>query len=330
MSDAPQGEGWWQASDGQWYPPPTTPPAPSPAAGDAPADLAAPAAPVVGDDGGGGGGSKVLIGVVAMLVGLLLGAGITWAVTGGDDAGGGDDWSAFCDKAAELDAADEGGDLSDEEGQAAFAELVALAPERYQELLDPLAEMMATGDEPADAESMEMFGDLFGGLLYLVGVLQVECGLDMGDDSLLSGSGGMDLDMGGSFEMDEGDLGLGEDADDPTGDTTDDAFDDDPFEDDSFSDEPMDIDVIEAWLLANYPDAPWREAISSWSVSNDEYVIVAPGEAAFSDDDALAACEAIAEYVFGQVPDGTVEVTTPEGNVQASADEGAPCSLVAD
>jgi hypothetical protein len=22
MSDAPQGQGWWQASDGQWYPPP--------------------------------------------------------------------------------------------------------------------------------------------------------------------------------------------------------------------------------------------------------------------------------------------------------------------
>lgn len=31
MSDAPQGPGWWQASDGRWYPPqPTPPPAPAP------------------------------------------------------------------------------------------------------------------------------------------------------------------------------------------------------------------------------------------------------------------------------------------------------------
>lgn len=26
MSDAPQGPGWWQASDGKWYPPQPTPP----------------------------------------------------------------------------------------------------------------------------------------------------------------------------------------------------------------------------------------------------------------------------------------------------------------
>jgi len=31
MSDAPQGEGWWQASDGKWYPPQRgAPPAPPP------------------------------------------------------------------------------------------------------------------------------------------------------------------------------------------------------------------------------------------------------------------------------------------------------------
>jgi hypothetical protein len=25
MSDVPQGEGWWQASDGRWYPPTQAP-----------------------------------------------------------------------------------------------------------------------------------------------------------------------------------------------------------------------------------------------------------------------------------------------------------------
>lgn len=34
MSDAPQGPGWWQASDGRWYPPDQVPgPAPGPAPG---------------------------------------------------------------------------------------------------------------------------------------------------------------------------------------------------------------------------------------------------------------------------------------------------------
>ena len=28
MSDGPQGEGWWQASDGKWYPPSTAPATP--------------------------------------------------------------------------------------------------------------------------------------------------------------------------------------------------------------------------------------------------------------------------------------------------------------
>lgn len=37
MSDAPQGQGWWQASDGRWYPPqpaPPTPPTPAPTGSD--------------------------------------------------------------------------------------------------------------------------------------------------------------------------------------------------------------------------------------------------------------------------------------------------------
>lgn len=47
MSDAPQGEGWWQASDGRWYPPqqtgPARPPTPAPPTPAAPAPTRAPA-----------------------------------------------------------------------------------------------------------------------------------------------------------------------------------------------------------------------------------------------------------------------------------------------
>ena len=33
MSDAPQGAGWWEASDGRWYPPESRLPPPPPAVG---------------------------------------------------------------------------------------------------------------------------------------------------------------------------------------------------------------------------------------------------------------------------------------------------------
>jgi len=36
VSDAPQGPGWWQASDGKWYPPETAPPGASPYASPSP------------------------------------------------------------------------------------------------------------------------------------------------------------------------------------------------------------------------------------------------------------------------------------------------------
>lgn len=42
MSDVPQGDGWWQASDGKWYPP-TEVPAAAPVAAPVAAGAAAPA-----------------------------------------------------------------------------------------------------------------------------------------------------------------------------------------------------------------------------------------------------------------------------------------------
>jgi hypothetical protein len=61
-AETSQGPGWWQASDGKWYPPeqkpgaaPSTPPAPSPAPSSPPAGSGMPAAqPVPGADSGEG------------------------------------------------------------------------------------------------------------------------------------------------------------------------------------------------------------------------------------------------------------------------------------
>jgi len=60
MSDAPQGPGWWQASDGKYYPP-------QPAAGAA-APMATPPPP---PPSGGGNGLKIVLGIVLVL--FLLG-----------------------------------------------------------------------------------------------------------------------------------------------------------------------------------------------------------------------------------------------------------------
>ena len=102
MSDAPQGPGWWQASDGKWYapelhpdaqaaPPAAPPTTPTPAApapfGSAPDGTPFPAAtPATPPPGEGGGKGKVVLVVVLLLVVAVIGAGLAFALTsGGDD-----------------------------------------------------------------------------------------------------------------------------------------------------------------------------------------------------------------------------------------------------
>lgn len=67
MSDSSQGPGWWQASDGKWYPPgPGSPPPPTPPPGYVPPGMGAPygAAPRTN--------SNAVISLVLGIAGLLL------------------------------------------------------------------------------------------------------------------------------------------------------------------------------------------------------------------------------------------------------------------
>ncbi|MEQ8717768.1 MAG: FxLYD domain-containing protein [Acidimicrobiales bacterium] len=79
MSDTSQGEGWWQASDGQWYPPeshpdylpppPTESTLPPP-----PASAAVPSPPPAADGSTGGNGLAVaalVLGIIGAVVGLI-------------------------------------------------------------------------------------------------------------------------------------------------------------------------------------------------------------------------------------------------------------------
>lgn len=111
MSDAPQGDGWWQASDGRWYapeqhpgqassaagassaePPQAAPPAGPPQAGPPPADAASGGAPpatppaaAAASGGAGGGKGKLIVGVVVVLA-LVAGAFVIVTQLSDDEA----------------------------------------------------------------------------------------------------------------------------------------------------------------------------------------------------------------------------------------------------
>lgn len=115
MSDQSQGPGWWQASDGKWYPPeqapgvqppttapiggpPTQPPATPPGGPSIPPGGPAPyAAPAAGAAAGGSNTGKIVAVVVAL---ALIGGGVAFALTRG--GGGGGSTKAFCDNARKF------------------------------------------------------------------------------------------------------------------------------------------------------------------------------------------------------------------------------------
>lgn len=100
MSEQSQGPGWWEASDGKWYPPeqapvndPTTP------------EAAGPLGPAAGTSlppAAGGGGSnlpKIIAGVIAV---VLIAGVAAFALTRDSDSDSGGSVKAFCEKAKAL------------------------------------------------------------------------------------------------------------------------------------------------------------------------------------------------------------------------------------
>jgi hypothetical protein len=96
MSEQSGGPGWWQASDGKWYPPEQAPTAAQPTADPTATQPAygAPAAgaPAAGVAAAGGGGASKVIGIVVVLA--LLAGGGAYLLTKG---GGGGSKASFCD-----------------------------------------------------------------------------------------------------------------------------------------------------------------------------------------------------------------------------------------
>lgn len=91
MADIPPGEGYWKASDGNWYPPEQAPAPPAPPPPGPPGTI--PAGPVVSGGpigGGSGGGSRNAV-VIAVAVVVLLIAGVAVFALAGGGGGEGDD-----------------------------------------------------------------------------------------------------------------------------------------------------------------------------------------------------------------------------------------------
>lgn len=77
MSDSPEGEGWWMASDNRWYPPETQERTPGSRADDRPVD---------GDGSGSGTWSPQLLTGILVALAFIAGTVTGWAVWRGDDS----------------------------------------------------------------------------------------------------------------------------------------------------------------------------------------------------------------------------------------------------
>jgi hypothetical protein len=175
MSDQSQGPGWWQASDGKWYPPEQAPAAPPPATQQMATPPGGPGAPPPGAPPGvmpggpapyvtppaGGGGSNTGKIVAIVVVLALIAGGVAFALTRSSGGGGGST-KAFCDTAKKLQndaslnkAFDDPKNI--DKAVAAFDELVKAAPKEIkadmqtvQDVFTKLAQAVkSAGNDPS-------------------------------------------------------------------------------------------------------------------------------------------------------------------------------------
>ncbi len=77
------------------------------------------------------------------------------------------------------------------------------------------------------------------------------------------------------------------------------------------------IDGMKKWLADNYASEPWYGAVSSWGTgrSGDQWDLSAGLEGSATVDDALALCDALADYASQRAPDVevTIEISGPDG-----------------
>ncbi|MEY2458181.1 MAG: hypothetical protein QOG30_11, partial [Acidimicrobiaceae bacterium] len=148
MSEQSGGPGWWQASDGKWYPPeqattaaqpPVDPTTTQPAYGAPMAGAAVAGAPVAGAAAAGGGGAGKIIAIVVVLA--LLAGGGAFLLTKG--SGGGRSVDSFCTKAKAAQKNVNFDDITDPRKVdalvSAFDDLAKSAPDEIKSDMDALS-----------------------------------------------------------------------------------------------------------------------------------------------------------------------------------------------
>ena len=261
--------------------------------------------------------------VLAALAALVVLAG----ACGSDDS---QSTEAFCAQLEEQ-GANEDLDLGNPEDLAAFDELTDEAPEEVRGALEQFRDV-AEDLENLDEDDPDAFGDAFGAVFALLGdpeflgavqdmaiFMADECGLDVeGIDEIRA----LDPEDPGSlfegFTGAESETGAGGPDDTIGGSEAD--------------DEPSASSQLGDYIDTNHADAVWAEAvvgtaIGSFGDSADITVSLDTERVDLSEDDAVDACEAVADWA-ADAYDGDVTVTIADfANDQlAGSTDGAPCS----
>jgi hypothetical protein len=265
--------------------------------------------------------------LTAVVVAVLL-AG----ACGSDD--GTESAEAFC---AELEeqGANEDLDLGNPEDLAAFDELTDEAPDEVKGALEQFRDV-AQELEGIDEEDPDAFGDAFGAVFALfadpefLGAVQ-DLGIFMADECGLEVEGIDELreldpeDPGSLFEGFSGGDGF------PEGGTAD-GGPDDTSDGSGTDDEPSRSSQLSDFIDENHATTAWAQAvvgkaIGSFGESADITISLDTERVELSDDDAVEACEAVADWASGTY-DGevTIAITGFSGDELAGSTDGSPCS----
>ena len=214
------------------------------------------------------------------------------------DADGDETASAYCDAidSSGLRELDQEVDPTDDASLDAYldavAEVVAAAPD---EIADDWETVQATVEDIAAIDA----ADREDAMLELIGDAQLLDAQEAIDAYTLDACG----------ETVGGDTGSG---------GTDDTMDDD---------EGATTDALQAYLDQNYEGETWIEDISSWSIvtmGGSIDVEVGTSEA-WTVDQGIAACEAIAGWLFGLTDDGSITVSAGDSPIAVQASAADAC-----
>ncbi|MGK0277020.1 MAG: hypothetical protein ACI9N0_003419 [Ilumatobacter sp.] len=239
-------------------------------------------------------------------MGLVVVTVVALAACGG---GSSDEGSSAGGSTEQFCAVLRAADLADDTDEPTIAELRTLAeqaPESIRSDVDTLVDAVEalSGVDESDAEAFEAAFAIVlspefveaGDRLEAFGV--DECGFEPTDDG---------------FSDDGADTGSRANSDisaDAGGELDDPLY--DPFFDDPVDPTVASYEGAKSFIDQNYPAAPWRTRLGSWSFTGPEVVELGAGGVDITAAEAVEICTAIADYLRPLDPAGTIIISTYE------------------